>query len=88
MGAQRKPAYDKAWQVEDANTFGTDEFVQWCRLIGAEPYICTNAGTGTPEEMSDWVEYCNRKEKGYWSLLPPGKWHRRPAPGILLVDWQ
>jgi alpha-N-arabinofuranosidase len=56
---ERQPAYDKAWGVEDPNTFGTVEFVRWCRLIGAEPFICTNAGTGTPEEMSDWVEYCN-----------------------------
>ncbi|MDR0521424.1 MAG: hypothetical protein LBH00_06185 [Planctomycetaceae bacterium] len=59
VGQNRQPAFDKAWGVEDPNTFGTAEFVKWCRLIGAEPYICTNAGTGTPEEMSDWVEYCN-----------------------------
>jgi alpha-L-arabinofuranosidase len=59
VGKNRVPAYDKAWHVEDPNTFGTDEYVAWCRKIGAEPFICTNAGTGTPEEMSDWVEYCN-----------------------------
>lgn len=59
VGPNRQPAYDKAWHVEDPNTFGTVEFVKLCRLIGAEPYICTNAGTGTEEEMSDWVEYCN-----------------------------
>lgn len=59
VGAERTPVYDKTWQVEDPNTFGTDEFIAWCRKIGAEPFICTNAGTGTPEEMSDWVEYCN-----------------------------
>ena len=59
VGPDRKPVYDKAWQVEEPNTFGTIEFVKWCRLIGAEPFICTNAGTGTAEEMSDWVEYCN-----------------------------
>ena len=58
-GKERIPEYDKAWQVEEPNTFGTDEFVAWCRKIGAEPYICTNAGTGTAKEMSDWVEYCN-----------------------------
>jgi alpha-N-arabinofuranosidase len=58
-GSKRIPTYDKAWKVEEPNTFGTDEYIKWCRLIGAEPYICTNAGTGTPEEMSDWVEYCN-----------------------------
>ncbi|MDR1817799.1 MAG: hypothetical protein LBR07_06475, partial [Puniceicoccales bacterium] len=59
--AKRVPTLDKAWGVEDPNTFGTVEFVKWCRLIGAEPYICTNAGTGTAEEMSDWVEYCNAR---------------------------
>lgn len=53
------PTYDMAWRVTDPNTFGTDEFVAWCRKIGAEPYICTNAGTGTSEEMAFWVEYCN-----------------------------
>ena len=55
----RKPVFDKAWGVEEPNTFGTDEFIKWCRKIGCEPYISTNAGTGTPEEMSDWVQYCN-----------------------------
>src|SRR6185436_15572438 len=42
IGPERQPSYDKAWRVEDTNTFGTDEFIAWCRLIGAEPYICTN----------------------------------------------
>ena len=74
IGNKRMPTYDKAWKVEEPNTFGTDEYIKWCHLIGAEPYICTNAGTGTPEEMSDWVEYCNlnigkygkmRQDNGY-----------------------
>jgi alpha-N-arabinofuranosidase len=69
VGPNRQPSYDKAWRVEEPNTFGTDEFVEWCRLIGAEPYICTNAGTGTPEEMSDWVEYCNLANSGRWARL-------------------
>lgn len=69
VGPTRTPDYDKAWKVEDPNTFGTDEFVAWCRMIGAEPYICTNAGTGTPEEMSDWVEYCNLSETGQLARL-------------------
>ena len=59
VGKDRTPVYDKSWQVEDPNTFGTDEFIKWCKKVGCEPFICTNAGTGTPEEMSDWVEYCN-----------------------------
>ena len=59
VGKTRKPVDDPVWGVTDPNTFGTDEFVKWCRLVGCEPYICTNAGNGTPEEMRDWVEYCN-----------------------------
>ena len=67
VGPQRKPLFDKAWRVEDPNTFGTDEYIKLCRKLGCEPYICTNAGTGTPEEMSDWVEYCNLKCEGQYA---------------------
>jgi alpha-L-arabinofuranosidase len=78
VGPVRTPAYDKAWHVEDPNTFGTDEFVAWCRKIGAEPYICTNAGTGTPEEMSDWVEYCNLKDMGKYAKMRIANGHPEP----------
>lgn len=67
VGPDRKPAYDKAWRVEEPNTFGTDEYIKLCRKLGCQPYICTNAGTGTAEEMSDWVEYCNLKHLGTYS---------------------
>ena len=40
---------DMAWGVVEPDTFGTDEFVAWCRAIGAEPSICNNAGNGTGE---------------------------------------
>jgi alpha-N-arabinofuranosidase len=46
-------------QVEDDNGLGTHEFIEFCRLIGAEPYLAGNVGTGTPQELCDWVEYCN-----------------------------
>ncbi|MDR3194708.1 MAG: alpha-N-arabinofuranosidase [Tannerella sp.] len=42
--------------VED-NSFGTHEFLDLCEQLGCEPYICGNAGSGTVEEMSKWVEY-------------------------------
>lgn len=44
--------------VEDGS-FGTHEFIGLCRLIGAEPYLAGNVGSGSPREMRDWVEYCN-----------------------------
>jgi len=44
--------------LED-NSFGTHEFIDLCRLIGAEPYLAGNVGSGSPEEMRDWIEYCN-----------------------------
>lgn len=77
VGRDRQPSFDKAWGVEDPNTFGTDEFVAWCRLAGVEPYICGNAGTGTPEEMSDWVEYCNQTQ-GRWARLRQANGHAEP----------
>lgn len=67
VGKNRRPLYDLSWRVEEPNTFGTDEFVSWCREVGAEPFICTNAGTGTPEEMAQWVEYCNLPDGGPWA---------------------
>lgn len=67
VGLNRVPTYDKAWRVEESHQFGTDEFVKLCQKIGCEPYICTNAGTGSPEDMSDWVEYCNLKNMGYFA---------------------
>lgn len=67
VGQERTPMFDKSWRVEDPNTFGTDEYIKLCRKIGCEPYICTNAGTGTPEEMSDWVEYCNLETEGKYA---------------------
>ncbi|MBQ9009750.1 MAG: alpha-N-arabinofuranosidase [Clostridia bacterium] len=67
VGNRRRPSFDKALRVEDPNTFGTDEYLRLCRKLGCEPYICTNAGTGTAEEMSDWVEYCNLETEGQWA---------------------
>jgi alpha-L-arabinofuranosidase len=48
-----------AWGIPEYNTFGTDEFLRFCRLIGAQPQIALNLGSGTPEEAADWVRYVN-----------------------------
>ncbi len=43
--------------VIDTNAFGTHEFLDLCELLGAEPYLAGNVGSGTPEEMRAWIEY-------------------------------
>lgn len=39
------------------NSFGTHEFLNLCELLGCEPYVSANVGSGSVAEMSDWVEY-------------------------------
>jgi alpha-N-arabinofuranosidase len=50
-----------SWGMPEYNHFGTDEFLAFCRLVGAEPQICLNLGSGTIAEAVDWVRYVNRK---------------------------
>ena len=47
--------------VED-NSFGTHEFRDLCELLGAEPYVNANVGSGTVQEMSEWIEYLTRDD--------------------------
>ena len=47
--------------LED-NSFGTHEFLNLCEMLGCEPYISGNVGSGTVEEMVKWVEYMNSEE--------------------------
>ncbi|KAF2404864.1 glycoside hydrolase [Trichodelitschia bisporula] len=58
-----------AWQGVESNQFGTDEFMQWCELVGAEPYLCLNFGTGTLDEALGWLEYCNSSADTYYANL-------------------
>ena len=54
----RKKMVNTNWGgvVED-NSFGTHEFLEFCRQVGCEPYINGNVGSGTVQEMSEWMEY-------------------------------
>ncbi|MDE6556136.1 MAG: alpha-N-arabinofuranosidase, partial [Duncaniella sp.] len=42
--------------VED-NSFGTHEFLNLCEMLGVEPYISGNVGSGSVRELNEWVEY-------------------------------
>src|SRR2546430_1165258 len=46
-------------QATETNQFGIHEFMRLCRLVGAEPYVAGNVGSGTPHEFHDFVSYCN-----------------------------
>ena len=45
--------------VTENNSFGTHDFLNMCELIGAEPYLAGNVGSGTVQELADWVQYVN-----------------------------
>ena len=51
--------HEKGAQIFEPNSFGTDEFVRFCKLIGAEPYIAANLRSLPALSFDQWVEYCN-----------------------------
>ncbi len=75
----KRPArLDLAWNTVEPNTFGTNEFVTWCRRLGAEPYIVVNCGDGDAREARDWVEYCNGDRDTH--LVDLRRSHGYPGP--------
>jgi alpha-L-arabinofuranosidase len=55
---QRPKRLNTSWGgVIETNAFGTHEFMDLCEMIGAEAYVGGNVGTGTPQEMMEWIEY-------------------------------
>jgi alpha-L-arabinofuranosidase len=54
-----EPAGAPAAHRYDPNRFGTNEFVQFCRLIGAQPYLAANLRSLPAEQFDRWIEYCN-----------------------------
>lgn len=65
----RPRVLDKAWNSINTNQFGTDEFMLWCKLVGTQPLMALNLGTGTPEQAAALVEYCNVEKGTKWSEL-------------------
>ena len=63
----------------ESNQVGTHEFVDFCRLVGAEPYFALNATTTTPLEGRNWVEYCNM-ERGKTTLAKEREANGSPEP--------
>ena len=51
----RRP--NASWGGVDTNAFGTHEFMDLCEMLGADAYINGNVGSGSPQEMMEWIEY-------------------------------
>ncbi len=66
------------WGGEMDNHFGTAEFVQYCRKIGAEPFLVVNMSSDSPGDASDWVEYCNGTGDTYWANLRRSHGYKEP----------
>jgi len=76
--AERPKRKNLIWGGINDNHFGTAEFVEYCRKIGAEPFLVVNMSTGTPEEASNWVEYCNGTGDTYWAKLRRSHGYEKP----------
>ncbi|RPI02143.1 MAG: T9SS C-terminal target domain-containing protein [Calditrichaeota bacterium] len=76
----------EAWNDQDVNSFGTDEFLTLCRRFGAEPIMVINIGHRSfpvpqqayIEEAQHWIEYCNGPENSPWGAVRAVNGH--PAP--------
>lgn len=55
----QRPSMLNLWwgNVKEDNSFGTNEFLNMCEVLGAEPYLSGNVGSGTPQELADWLKY-------------------------------
>lgn len=64
IGAKdKRPSMKNVWWggVTEDNSFGTHDFLNLCEAIGAEPYLAGNVGSGTVQELADWVKYTNQE---------------------------
>lgn len=59
VGPQEKriPVVNRTWGGSEDNSFGTNEFMNFCEEVGAGAYVTGNIGSGTIQEMVDWVAY-------------------------------
>jgi len=76
----KRPSIVNTWWggvVED-NSFGTHDFLNMCELLGAEPYLAGNIGSGTVQELADWVQYVNTDNKNPMSDLRKGNGRDKP----------
>jgi len=60
---------NNSWGIPEYNSFGTDEFLEFCKEIGADPQVAVNLGSGTPDEAAAWVRYIEVRWQTHSGLL-------------------
>jgi alpha-N-arabinofuranosidase len=60
---KQRPSMVNSWWggVTEDNSFGTHDFLNMCEMLGTEPYLAGNVGSGTVKELSEWVQYVNHE---------------------------
>lgn len=77
--AARKRSINTTWGgVTEDHSFGTHEFMELCELVGCQPYLAGNVGSGTVQELAEWIEYITCAEGS--TLADERKKNGRTAP--------
>lgn len=73
-----RPTIVNTWwgNVTEDNSFGTHNFLNLCEELGAEPYLSGNVGSGSVQELADWVQYVN-----FDGISPMSDWRKRNGRG-------
>ena len=68
-----RPTIVNTWWggVTEDNSFGTHDFLNMCELLETEPYISANVGSGTVQEVAEWIQYTN-----FEGVSPMADWRR------------
>ena len=92
---RRPPRKNPAWTGVEHNDFGTDEFIEFCREIGAEPMIAVNTGFGDAHSAAEWVDYCNSGANTTGGRYRIANGHKKPfkvkywcVGNEMFGDWQ
>ncbi|MBT1702315.1 alpha-N-arabinofuranosidase [Chryseosolibacter indicus] len=76
----KRPSIVNVWWggVREDNSFGTHNFLDLCEALGAEPYLAANVGSGSVQDVADWVQYVNYESESPMSLLRKQNGREKP----------
>ncbi len=75
---RRPPIFDPVWRAVQPNDVGVDELLQFCELIGSEPFWCVNTGFGEPRSGAELLEYVNGAADTQWGKVRAANGRKKP----------